>query len=183
MDRRTDSGKSKPQLANLRALAATPPKTKSGQVVWAWPEIQASLQTGRNLKEIWDALQLDGIVMSYDQFRVYVSRIRRRFAKNTYVAVPPREASSEVNPPVGVSSPTRDPLANIRRELQRKQTSAFNYDPFPKPKADVTAGSDIRAKGEQPPNPSDALENYRRRSARRPAFDYRPEWADPKELI
>src|SRR5215469_4920009 len=75
-------GKKQTELLNLRALAATPPKTKSGQVVWAWPEIQASLRNGRNLKEIWEALQLDGLVMSYDQFRVYVSRARKRLSRH-----------------------------------------------------------------------------------------------------
>lgn len=183
MDRRTDPGKTKPQLANLRALAATPPKTKSGQVVWAWPEIQASLQSGRNLREIWEALQLDGIVMSYDQFRVYVSRIRRRCARRPDVAIPPREASSDLNPQAGASARTRGPLANIRRELERKQTSGFKYDPLPEPKADVAPGTDSRLTAAQPPNSSDPLENYRRRVAKRPAFDYRPELADPKELI
>jgi hypothetical protein len=183
MDRRTDSGKNKVQLANLRALAATPPKTKSGQVVWAWPEIQASLKSGRNLKEIWEALQLDGIVMSYDQFRVYVSRIRRRFAGRTDVAHPPTGASSDLNPQPGASSPARDPLANIRQELERKQTSGFHYDPFPDPQAEAAAGTDVHIKGARTPKPSDPLENYRRRVTKRPAFDYRPELANPKDLV
>ena len=82
MDRRRDAGKIKTDLSNLRALSATAPRTKSGQIVWAWPEIQASLNHGRNLREIWEALQLDGIVMSYDQFRVYVSRTRKRLGEN-----------------------------------------------------------------------------------------------------
>jgi len=163
-------------------MAATPPKTKSGQVVWAWPDIQASLKSGRNLKEIWEALQLDGIVMSYGQFRVYVSRVRRRFASRTDPALPPREASSGVDPQTGPSAPTRDPIANIRREFERKQTSGFNYDPFPDPQPELAPATDIRAKT-QASKPPDPLENYRRRSAKRPAFDYRPELADPKELI
>jgi hypothetical protein len=183
MDRRIDLGKNKTQLANLRALAATAPKTKSGQVVWAWPDIQASLKGGRNLKEIWEALQLDGIVMSYDQFRVYVSRIRKRFASRTDPVLRPGEASSEVDPPTGASAPTRDPLANIRRGLERKQTSGFNYDPFPDPQAELAPATETGAKGVQASKPPDPLESYRRRSAKRPAFDYRPELADPKELI
>lgn len=181
MDRRPDSGKNKPQLPNLRALAATPPKKKSGQVVWAWPEIQASLKSGRNLKEIWEALQLDGIVMSYDQFRVYVSRTRRRFA--SLVAFPQGEPLSDVDPQPRASAQNRDPLANIRRELERKQTSGFHYESIFVPKAELAPGTDIRLKEAQAPEPSDPLDNYRRRSAKRPAFDYRPELADPKELI
>jgi hypothetical protein len=183
MDRRIDLGKNKTQLANLRALAETPPKTKSGQVVWAWPDIQASLNGGRNLKEIWEALQLDGIIMSYDQFRVYVSRIRKRFASRTDPALLPREASAEVDPQTGAAAPTSDPLANIRREVKRKQTSGFNYDPFPDSQPELPPATDVRVKRAQASNPPDPLENYRRRSAKRPAFDYRPELADPKELI
>lgn len=134
MDRRSDSGKSRTRLSNLRALASTPPKTKSGQVVWAWPEIQASLKSGRNLKEIWEALQLDGIVMSYDQFRVYVSRTRKRLGNR--MDEPPRPQDSPEGllgpgPQPTVSVPADDPLANIRRELERKRNSGFNYSPFP----------------------------------------------------
>ena len=92
MDRRRDAGKTKKDLTNLRALSAAAPRTKSGQVVWAWPEIQASLNSGRNLREIWEALQLDGIEMSYGQFRTYAWRIRKRLAQN---AETPRRSPAE----------------------------------------------------------------------------------------
>jgi hypothetical protein len=120
MDRRRDAGKSKTQLTNLRALPSGPPRTKTGQVLWAWPAIQASLNSGRNLREIWEALQLDGIEMSYDQFRVYVSRIRKRLADQPPAMPAPQVTELRV-------AEGRDPLANIRRERDRKQRSGFDF--------------------------------------------------------
>src|SRR5271169_6307174 len=78
MDRRRAAGKMNPELPHLKALSESAPRTKSGRIVWAWPEIQASLASGRKMHEIWEALQLDGIEMSYGQFRTYVWRIRKK---------------------------------------------------------------------------------------------------------
>src|SRR5271154_6305702 len=78
MDRRRAAGKMNPELPHLKALRESAPRTKSGRIVWAWPEIQASLASGRKMHEIWEALQLDGIEMSYGQSRTYVSRIRKK---------------------------------------------------------------------------------------------------------
>lgn len=85
-----------------------------------------------------------------------------------------------------------NPSRRLRREIPSRTSAeslnesrlpGFHYDPFPEPLAEVAAGKDTLARGAQAPNPSDPLENYRRRLTRRPAFDYRPELADPKELI
>src|SRR5277367_656101 len=78
MDRRRAAGKTNAILTHLNALPESAPRTKSGRIVWAWPQIQASLDSGRTMHEIWEALQLDGIEMSYGQFRTYVWRIRKR---------------------------------------------------------------------------------------------------------
>jgi len=188
MDRHNDSGKTRTQLAHLRALAATPPKTKSGQVVWAWPEIQASLKSGRNLKEIWEALQLDGIVMSYDQFRVYVSRTRKRLARRPELIPSSSKESPELVAPSIASAPVRDPLANIRRELERKRTSGFNWSPFPdvmatepeRAASPETAASDELKETEK----RDPWANVCRSEANRPGFHYRPAVPeDEKDLI
>jgi hypothetical protein len=189
MDRPNDSGKNRTQLANLRVLAATPPKTKSGQVVWAWAEIQASLNSGRSLKEIWEALRLDGIVMSYDQFRVYVSRTRKRFARREEMAPASSKALQELEAPPAASTPARDPLANIRRESERKRASGFNYDPVPNTAAtgaeplgsprETAAPDELKAGGKRDP-----WANVRRSEAKRPGFHYRPfEPGDEKDLI
>ena len=78
MDRRRAAGKTNSILTHLNALPESAPRTKSGRIVWAWPQIQASLDSGRTMHEIWEALQLDGIEMSYGQFRTYVWRIRKK---------------------------------------------------------------------------------------------------------
>lgn len=188
MDRLNASGKNRTQLPNLRALTEIPPKTKSGQVVWAWPEIQASLKSGRNLKEVWEALQLDGIVMSYGQFRVYVSRTRKRLARHPEMMPSSSKKSPEAVVAPSGSGPAIDPFANIRRELERKRTSDFNYSPFPdaeitragSPAAPETAATDRpKAAGVRDP-----MANVRRIQANRPGFHYRPfEPGDEKDLL
>ena len=137
MDRRRAAGKMNPELPHLKALRESAPRTKSGRVVWAWPEIHAGLASGRKMHEIWEALQLDGIEMSYGQFRTYVWRIRK---KGVPSAVPTTTALSVKAPgmdvggaapllpplsPVTASAP--DPLANIR-ESEKKHES-FDYRP------------------------------------------------------
>src|ERR1700678_3941829 len=78
MDSRRAAGKMNSELPHLKALPESAPRTKSGRIVWAWPEIQASLASGRKMHEVWEALQLDGIEISYGQFRTYVWRIRKK---------------------------------------------------------------------------------------------------------
>ena len=122
-----------PDLPHLKALPATAPRMKIGQIVWAWPEIQAAIASGRGMHEIWEALQLDGIEMSYGQFRTYVWRIRKKMP-TTAGAVEPaavNTSSSHVvgtpSPQIRTSSPRRDPLANIRESEANRQV--FDYRP------------------------------------------------------
>src|SRR5580658_4749743 len=119
MDRRRAAGKMDATLTHLKALPESAPRTKSGRIVWAWPQIQASLDSGRTMHEIWEALQLDGIEMSYGQFRTYVWRIRKRMPTTARAKEPAaaNTSSSDVvgtaSPQIPTSSPRRDPLANI----------------------------------------------------------------------
>lgn len=116
-------------LVHLRSLPSTQPGTKIGQVAWAWGEIEAGLTAGMKLKEVWEAAGLDGIVMSYAQFRVYISRLRRRHQ---------RSKASELQPPTAVAndasgvpaSPAADPFKNLREQREKKKQSGFEYDPF-----------------------------------------------------
>jgi len=137
MDRRHAAGKINPKLPHLKSLRESAPRTKSGRIVWAWPEIQASLASGRKMQEIWEALQLDGIEMSYGQFRTYVWRIRKKgvpaaviAAASESVAAPASNAGSvppstplHLSPTVSV----RDPLANIRKSAKKRDW--FDYRP------------------------------------------------------
>lgn len=136
MDRRRAAGKTDATLTHLKALSESAPRTKSGRIVWAWPQIQASLDSGRTMHEIWEALQLDGIEMSYGQFRTYVWRIRKkgvptpvgammRTAANTLESGTVGTLSSQITPPR--PSKVRDPLANIRESDRKREV--FDYRP------------------------------------------------------
>ncbi len=135
MDRRRASGKINPELPHLKALRESAPRTKSGRIVWAWPEIQASLAGGRKMHEIWEALQLDGIEMSYGQFRTYVWRIRKRglpaAVEATESVVAPGSNAWSVPPSITPSQRStddaRDPLANLRESEQKREV--FDYRP------------------------------------------------------
>jgi hypothetical protein len=137
MDRRRAAGKMNPELPHLKALPESAPRTKSGRIVWAWPEIQASLASGRKMHEIWEALQLDGIEMSYGQFRTYVWRIRKKgvpaamtATASASVAAPASNAGSvqsRIAPSPQSAVRVHDPLANLRES--EKKRDWFDYRP------------------------------------------------------
>ena len=121
--------KSRSDLVHLRSLLSIQPRTKIGQVTWAWAEIEAGLAAGMKLKEVWEASRRDGLEMSYAQFRVYVSRLRRRrqLSSTSAPQPPPALANGERESPVP-SSP--DPFSNLREQREKKKQFAFEYDPF-----------------------------------------------------
>jgi hypothetical protein len=112
----------------LRCLLSTQPATSTGQVVAAWKEIEAALLRGMKIREVWEAAKLDGLDVPYNQFRVYVSRLRRR-RLHASGSEPPRPASagadsSQPTPPLS------DPFRNLREEREKKERSGFDFDPF-----------------------------------------------------
>jgi hypothetical protein len=121
--------KSRSDLVHLHSLPSTQPATKIGQVTWAWAEIEAGLAAGMKLKEVWEAASRDGIEMSYAQFRVCVSRLRRR----RHIAPPSvsEQPQQHTNADYGSLDPPRsDPFRNPREQREKKQKSGFEYDPF-----------------------------------------------------
>jgi hypothetical protein len=121
--------KSRSDLIHLHSLPSTQPATKIGQVTWAWAEIEAGLAAGMKLKEVWTAASHNGIEMSYAQFRVCVSRLRRR-RHGTPPSVPdqpPRQRNADNSSP---DPPRSDPFRNLREQREKKLTSGFEYDPF-----------------------------------------------------
>ena len=119
--------KTRSDLVHLRPLPSVLPATNTGQVVAAWGEIEAGLQRGMKLKEVWEAAKLDGLEIPYPQFRVYVSRLRRRHQRRSTSAPQPPRAQAQTNTPE-VSLPP-DPFANLREQREKKKTG-FDYDPF-----------------------------------------------------
>jgi hypothetical protein len=81
------------------------------------------------LREVWEAAKLDGLEIPYPQFRVYVSRLRRRLQRS-FASVP--------QPPLTLTNrtsdlpapPLRDPFNNLREQREKKEQSGFEYDPF-----------------------------------------------------
>lgn len=114
-------------LVHLRSLLSVLPATNTGQVTAAWDEIEAGLAKGMKLREVWEAAKLDGLEIPYPQFRVYVSRLRRRRQRPSISSPkPPHEmknGKSELPSP-----PPPDPFSNLRE--QREKKSRFEYDPF-----------------------------------------------------
>ena len=99
-------------------------------MAWIWPEIEAALGGGKKLREVWEAARADGFDIPYPQFRVYVSRLRKRQRihlpePSPLPSAPPKTATSAS----GATMPN-DPFRNLRDQRERKESTGFNYDPF-----------------------------------------------------
>jgi hypothetical protein len=122
----------KSELLHLRSLPGAEPATSTGRVAWIWPEIEASLATGKKLREVWDSIRADGLDIPYPQFRVYVSRIRSRQSRQRRLepATTPRAAAESSAEPQPQSPAPTDPFRNLREQRDKKQSDGFSYDPF-----------------------------------------------------
>lgn len=117
--------KSRSDLVHLHALPSTQPATKIGQVTWAWAEIEAGLAAGMKLKEVWAAASRDGIEMSYAQFRVCVSRLRRR--RHRAPPSVPEQPQQQTNANNGSPDPPpADPFRNLREQREKKLKSGLS---------------------------------------------------------
>ena len=85
------------------------------------------MASGWKLKQVWEAATRDGIEMSYAQFRVYVSRVRRRgLGSATRVQQP-----SPVAPAIEQAVPQpADPFRNLLEQAEKKRRASFEYDSF-----------------------------------------------------
>ena len=121
--------KTNSDLVHLRSLLSVQPATSTGQVTAAWGEIEAGLARGMKLREVWEAARLDGLEIPYPQFRVYVSRIRRRGQRSRTSGLQP--ANALTNAERGLPAPPPpDPFNNLREQREKKEQSGFEYDPF-----------------------------------------------------
>jgi len=120
--------KTSSDLVHLRSLLSVLPATNTGQVTAAWDEIEGGLARGMKLREVWEAAKLDGLDIPYPQFRVYVSRLRRRRQRTpTSAPKPPQELTNDES---GLPSPPPDPFSNLKEQREKKKHSGFEYDPF-----------------------------------------------------
>ena len=120
--------KTSSDLVHLRSLLSRLPATNTGQVTAAWGEIEAGLARGMKLREVWEAAKLDGLEIPYPQFRVYVSRLRRRLQRSSSTPSQPQPELTHGEAPV-ISQPTPDPFSNLREQREKKK-AGFDYDPF-----------------------------------------------------
>src|SRR5271154_1905121 len=117
-------GKARSDLVHLRSLLSVLPATDTGQVTATWDQIEAGLAHGMKLREVWEAAKLDGLEIPYPQFRVYVSRLRRRRQK-PFLSMPeqPLQISLE-NGSLPSPSPS-DPFRNLREQREKAKLSRF----------------------------------------------------------
>src|SRR5258708_38122947 len=100
----------------LEQLAASPPKRKAPLIRSLLPGIDAALAAGQSLKDIWEALETEGLNVSYHTFHMAVWRARKKPTANTGWGK--KEKTFE---PFGSGEGTveaveeRDPLANLKR--------------------------------------------------------------------
>src|ERR1700674_5469358 len=120
--------KPRSDLVHLRSLVSAQPATSTGQVTWACEEIEAALARGMKLREVWEAAKLDGLEIPYPQFRVNVSRLRRRRQRPSTPDTQPAHALMDGDAPPPFPPPP-DPFSNLREQREKKKTG-FDYDPF-----------------------------------------------------
>jgi hypothetical protein len=100
----------------LEQLAAGPPKRRVALIRTLLPEIEAAVTSGQNLKDIWEALQGEGLEVSYHTFYMVVWRARRKppAASNWGKSENSPAAQGSQERKVGAVE-ERDPFANLKR--------------------------------------------------------------------
>jgi hypothetical protein len=121
--------KTSSDMVHLRSLLSVLPATNTGQVTAAWDQIEAGLARGMKLREVWEAAKLDGLEIPYPQFRVYVSRLRRRRQRSSASTPQLPHALTHGDFP-SLSPAPPDPFSNLREQREKKKQSGFEYDPF-----------------------------------------------------
>jgi hypothetical protein len=121
--------KTSSDMVHLRSLLSVLPVTNTGKVTAVWGEIEAGLERGMKLREVWEAATLDGLEIPYPQFRVYVSRLRRRRQRTSASTPQPPDALTNGDSPP-ISPALSDPFSNLREQREKKKQSGFEFDPF-----------------------------------------------------
>jgi len=100
----------------LQKLATAPPKGKAALVRSLLPGIEAALTSRRTLKDIWQALETEGLQVSYHTFQMAVWRAKR---KRTAPSGWKKEEKPSDDCGFGQArikaNEERDPLANLKR--------------------------------------------------------------------
>jgi len=102
----------------LNKLADTPPRRKAALIRSLLPGIETALRSGHCLKEIWVALEGEGLQMSYRGFHKAVSRSRNAKKPTAAGGWGKQDKPSEAQGLQETKVETvegRDPFANLRR--------------------------------------------------------------------
>jgi hypothetical protein len=132
----------------LDKLAAAAPEAKSAVIRSLLPGIEAALNSGQRLKEIWKALRKEGLQMSYHSFHKTISR-SRKMRKPTAASgwgkqdkSPAAQGSEETK--VGTVE-GRDPFANLKRLEENRP--GFHWRGTQDLKTLVHGGENLSGKG------------------------------------
>ena len=100
----------------LEQLAAAPPKRRVALIRSLLPAIEAALASGQNLKDIWEALQTEGLEVSYHTFYMVVWRARRKPTAASSGGKPDKSPAAQGSQDSKVGAvEERDPFANLKR--------------------------------------------------------------------
>jgi hypothetical protein len=114
-------------LRCLEQLAATPPKGAVALIRSLLPGIEGALRSGQNLKSIWEALQTEGLQVSYHTFYMVIWRARRKptAPSSRGKQTKPSEAKTSWETEVRTVE-ERDPLTNLKR-LELENRPGFHW--------------------------------------------------------
>ena len=110
-------------LESIRKLRHQRPKSLMGQIRWMLPDIEAALDSGHSLTDVYAMLNKHGVAISYKQLSLYIGRIRREEEKR-----PRRGRIAERSAP----PPDRglNPLTSNEDSLTTSSTSADEKVPL-----------------------------------------------------
>jgi hypothetical protein len=118
--------------------------------------------------------------MPYPQFRVYVSRVRRkrRASSKSTLQQPPTIANGEPAPPPA------DPFRNLREQREKKKQSTFEYEPFSLSKTSSIERSTVNNRAQTfARNAEQQTAENRRGLTQKRTFEYPPGPPDESKLI
>jgi hypothetical protein len=113
----------------LDELAGAVPKRKAALIRSLLPGIEAALNSGQSLKDIWEALGNEGLQMSYHGFHKAVWRAERKRKPTAASGCGKQDKPSQAQGLRETKVDTvegRDPFANLRR-LEPENRPGFHW--------------------------------------------------------
>ena len=101
----------------LDKLASTAPETKSALIRTLLPGIEAALNSGKRLKAVWEALQEEGLQMSYHSSHKTVShsrKVKKPTATSSWGKQSKASEAQALREKHVETVEERDPLANLK---------------------------------------------------------------------